>query len=146
MNTTFAMQICGNTVYWFSRYFQRMKATKCPSDEISLSNKVAVNSSDFPDDVEYVNHCHYTNYFAIYFAAINQMNVYIFPVDIFECQLDQVNILCSQSFERMNYQKIMLVFRWCNENGRPSQLTKTSMWKCFALIRPAPQNFWILSR
>lgn len=31
-----------------------MKATKCPSDEISLSNKVAVNNSDFPDDVEYV--------------------------------------------------------------------------------------------
>lgn len=36
-------------------YLQRMKATKCPSDEISLTNKVAVHVSDFPDDVEYVD-------------------------------------------------------------------------------------------
>lgn len=36
---------------------QRMKATKCPSDEISLSNKVAANNTDFPDDVEYVLCC-----------------------------------------------------------------------------------------
>lgn len=34
-----------------------MKATKCPSDEISLTNKVAVNNTDFPDDVEYVKLC-----------------------------------------------------------------------------------------
>lgn len=32
-----------------------MKATKCPSDEVSLTNKVAVNNTDFPEDVEYDN-------------------------------------------------------------------------------------------
>lgn len=31
-----------------------MKASKCPSDEISLTNKVAVNVADFPEDTEYV--------------------------------------------------------------------------------------------
>lgn len=29
-----------------------MKATKCPSDELSLTNKCIVNSSDFPDEIE----------------------------------------------------------------------------------------------
>lgn len=31
-----------------------MKAVKCPSDELSLTNKCIVNSSDFPEEIEYI--------------------------------------------------------------------------------------------
>lgn len=33
----------------------RMKATKCPTDELSLTNKAIVNSNDFPDDIKYAD-------------------------------------------------------------------------------------------
>lgn len=48
----FFHQLNGTNVLIFI-ILQRMKATKCPSDEISLTNKVAVNPTDFPEDVEY---------------------------------------------------------------------------------------------
>ncbi|XP_037025989.1 vesicle-fusing ATPase 1-like isoform X2 [Bradysia coprophila] len=32
----------------------RMKATKCPTDELSLTNKAIVNISDFQDEVQYI--------------------------------------------------------------------------------------------
>lgn len=31
-----------------------MKAVKCPSDELSLTNKAIVNTGDFPDDIRWV--------------------------------------------------------------------------------------------
>ena len=31
---------------------QRMKASRCPTDELSLSNCAVVNKEDFPDDVK----------------------------------------------------------------------------------------------
>lgn len=37
---------------FFSLFLQRMKASKCPSDELSLTNKAIVNGADFPDDVQ----------------------------------------------------------------------------------------------
>ncbi|XP_073833104.1 comatose [Musca autumnalis] len=33
----------------------RMKATKCPTDELSLTNKAIVNVNDFPEDVKYAD-------------------------------------------------------------------------------------------
>uniref|UniRef100_A0A1A9WAQ9 Vesicle-fusing ATPase n=1 Tax=Glossina brevipalpis TaxID=37001 RepID=A0A1A9WAQ9_9MUSC len=32
-----------------------MKATKCPTDELSLTNRAIVNGSDFPDDIKYAD-------------------------------------------------------------------------------------------
>lgn len=32
---------------------QRLKATKCPTDELSLTNRAIVNVGDFPDDVKW---------------------------------------------------------------------------------------------
>ena len=29
-----------------------MKATKCPTDELSLTNKAIVNINDFPEDIK----------------------------------------------------------------------------------------------
>lgn len=29
-----------------------MRATKCPTDELSLTNKAIVNISDFPEDIK----------------------------------------------------------------------------------------------
>lgn len=38
----------------FSFLWQRMKATKAPTEELSLTNRVAVNGGDFPEDMQYV--------------------------------------------------------------------------------------------
>ncbi|XP_055633312.1 vesicle-fusing ATPase 1-like [Toxorhynchites rutilus septentrionalis] len=32
-----------------------MKATKCPTDELSLKNRAIVNSTDFPEDIKYID-------------------------------------------------------------------------------------------
>lgn len=32
----------------------RMKAVKCPTDELSLTNRAIVNASDFPDEIKYI--------------------------------------------------------------------------------------------
>lgn len=32
-----------------------MKASKCPTDELSLTNRAIVNPQDFPDEVQYVD-------------------------------------------------------------------------------------------
>ncbi|KAH8408941.1 hypothetical protein KR009_004094 [Drosophila setifemur] len=34
---------------------QRLKATKCPTDELSLTNRAIVNVGDFPDEVKYAD-------------------------------------------------------------------------------------------
>ena len=39
----------------FSLMFQRMKAIKCPTDELSISNCAVINPNDFPDNVKYVS-------------------------------------------------------------------------------------------
>lgn len=33
----------------------RLKATKCPTDELSLTNKAIVNINDFPDEIKYAD-------------------------------------------------------------------------------------------
>lgn len=40
-------------LYFF--YLQRMKAVKCPTDELSLTNKAIVNDIDFDDSTKYVS-------------------------------------------------------------------------------------------
>lgn len=35
-------------------YLQRMKAGRCPTDDLSLTNCAIVNKDDFGDDVKYV--------------------------------------------------------------------------------------------
>ncbi|XP_055389616.1 vesicle-fusing ATPase 1 [Condylostylus longicornis] len=35
----------------------RMKAGKCPTDELSLTNRAIVNSQDFPEDIKYAEVC-----------------------------------------------------------------------------------------
>lgn len=33
-------------------YLQRMKAAKCPSDELAITNCALINPDDFPSDVK----------------------------------------------------------------------------------------------
>lgn len=111
---------------------QRMKATKCPSDEISLSNKVAVNHTDFPDDVEYVLCCcqqlklvkiqtiddyFHSNVLSQWMCFLRRL----FKIGTSVYRLGQVNISYFQSFEHQTCPRTVLVSRWYNENGRPSR-------------------------
>lgn len=40
--------------YAYGSLTQRMKATKCPTDELSLTNKAIVNGHDFPSEIQYI--------------------------------------------------------------------------------------------
>lgn len=48
-----------------------MKATKCPTDELSLTNRAIVNVGDFPEDVKWVLRClfPYLHINYLYFAC-----------------------------------------------------------------------------
>lgn len=125
---SFFHQLNGTNVLIFI-ILQRMKATKCPSDEISLTNKVAVNPTDFPEDVEYAIFFMQIVFsiflFFNFIANFNGRFVLLFK-DIYACQPDLVNILCFQSFEHPNVPKTMLASRWYRENGRQFPSIKTS--------------------
>lgn len=40
-----------------SFYLQRMKASKCPTDELSLKNRAIVHPSDFMHEEKYIDVC-----------------------------------------------------------------------------------------
>lgn len=114
-----------------------MKAVKCPSDELSVTNKAIVNNNDFADDVRYL------------LKTIRPLNTnrqnYKFlnfkhKIDILKCQLVRVNISFLPFIGHLKLLAIVLDSLCCNENGPLCQLIKTSMLNHIVSIHQVQRN------
>lgn len=120
-----------------------MKAVKCPSDELSVTNKAIVSSGDFPDEVRWVFAPNYSQFFrwnfnSIFFALLPTLG-------ILKCQQVQGSILCLQFIDLQRYPKTPWDSRCCKESGRHCRSIRISMWSRIVSIHPVQPNACAMS-
>lgn len=122
-----------------------MKAVKCPSDELSLTNKAIVNNGDFADDTRWVIPYQKRTSTSILRSSLIETD-HVFPLLVIsKCQLVLDSILCLQYIGHQKCQKAALDSHCCRENGQHCRSIKILMWNRTDSIRPVRLNACAIS-
>lgn len=115
-----------------------MKAVKCPTDELSLTNKAIVNDTDFVDpDIKYC-------LLFLPIALFSMLFIHLHFSDISRCQLALVSTLSLQLNARNLFHEVVLDSLLCSENGQHCRSTRTSMSSHFVSTQQVPQNAYAM--